>query len=233
MFLPNGVDLSPPEATGSYRHLRLRLLGSSDSARITSSDRTEGQSNYLLGADPSRWVRGVPNYSRIKYKAIYPGIDLVFYGNKNKLEHDFQLAAGANTSRIALQFEGAKGAHLTQAGDLQIHLENGILILDRPVGYQMTAAGRKPVHAAYVIASDGAIKFRIGRYDHTLPLVIDPALSYATYLDKQSLNVAAIAVDGAGSTYVTGITFSSSYPITSGAFQSTCKTCSSMGQPCL
>ena len=132
-------------------------------------------------------------------------------------------------SGITLQFEGAKGARLTQAGDLQIHLENGILILDRPAAYQMTAAGRKTIHAAYIIASDGAIKFSIGRYDHTLPLVIDPALSYATYLDKLSLNVAAVAVDGAGSTYVTGITFSSSYPITPGILQSTCMTCSSNG----
>lgn len=108
MFLPNGVDPSLPETTGSYQRLQLRLVGSSDSARITSLDRTEGQSNYLLGTDPSRWVRRVPNYSRIKYEAIYPGIDLVFYGNANKLEHDFQIAAGANISRIALQFEGAK-----------------------------------------------------------------------------------------------------------------------------
>ncbi len=227
MFLSGGVDLSLPAATGSYQRLRLRLVGSSDSGRVSSFDQTEGQSNYLLGADPSRWIRGVPNYSKIKYEAIYPGIDLVFYGNNSKLEHDFQLAAGVDTSSIAFRFEGAKEVSLTKAGDLQIGLNNGILVLDRPIAYQVTAAGRQQIDATYTIARNGVIKFKVGKYDRTLPLVIDPALSYATYLDTLSLNVSAIAVDSAGSTYVTGITFSSSYPVTPGAFQTTCHGCPS------
>jgi hypothetical protein len=225
MFLPNGVDFSLSETTGRSQHLALRLVGSSKDARIGSSGRTEGRSNYLLGVDPSRWIQGIPNYSRLKYQGVYPNIDLVFYGNSDKLEHDFQLAAGADPSRIAFEFKGVKEFSLSNEGDLQLHLDDGVLVLDRPVAYQMTSTGRNAVDAAYKIGFNGTIQFRIGKYDHTLPLVIDPALSYATYLDKLSLGVSAIATDGTGSTYIAGYTFSSSYPATAGAFQSACKAC--------
>jgi Abnormal spindle-like microcephaly-assoc'd, ASPM-SPD-2-Hydin/Beta-propeller repeat/Lactonase, 7-bladed beta-propeller len=225
MFLPNGVDFSLPQTKNRSQRLGLRLVGSNAETRIRSFEQTEGRSNYLLGSDPSRWIQGVPNYSRLKYEGVYPDIDLVFYGNLDKLEHDFQLAAGADPSRIAFEFEGVRKASLSNKGDLQLHLDEGVLVLDKPVAYQMTSIGRNVVDAAYVIGRNGAIQFKIGRYDHTLPLVIDPALSYSTYLDKLSLGVTAIAVDGAGSTYIAGYTFSSSYPATSGAFQSVCTAC--------
>jgi hypothetical protein len=225
MFLPNGVDFSLPQTKNRSQHLGLRLVGSNAKTRIRSFVQAEGRSNYLLGSDPSRWIQGVPNYSRLKYEGVYSDIDLIFYGNSDKLEHDFQLAAGADPSRIAFEFEGVRKASLSKEGDLQLHLDEGVLVLDKPVAYQMTSTGRNVVDAAYVIGRNGAIQFKIGRYDHTLPLVIDPALSYSTYLDKLSLDVTAIAVDGAGSTYIAGYTFSSSYPATAGAFQSVCTAC--------
>jgi hypothetical protein len=133
MFLPNGVDFSLPQKTSRSQHLALRLVGSSTNARIRSSEQTEGRSNYLLGVDPSRWIQGVPNYSRLKYEGVYPNIDLVFYGNSDKLEHDFQLAAGADPSRIAFEFEGVEEVSLSKGGDLQLHLDDGVLVLDKPV----------------------------------------------------------------------------------------------------
>jgi hypothetical protein len=225
MFLPNGVDFSLPQTKNRSQRLGLRFVGSNAATRIRSFERAEGRSNYLLGSDPSRWIQGVPNYSRLKYEGVYPDIDLIFYGNSDKLEHDFQLAAGADPSRIAFEFEGVRKASLSKDGDLQLHLDEGVLVLDKPVAYQMTSTGRTVVDAAYMIGRSGAIQFKIGRYDPTLPLVIDPALSYATYLDKLSLGVTAIAVDGTGSTYIAGYTFSSSYPATSGVFQSVCTAC--------
>jgi hypothetical protein len=225
MFLPNGVDFSLPHTTSGSQHLALRFVGSSNNARIRSSEQTEGRSNYLLGSDPSRWIQGVANYSRLKYESVYPDIDLTFYGNSDKLEHDFQLAAGADPSRIAFEFDGVRKTSLSKEGDLQLHLDEGVLVLDKPVAYQMTSTGRTVVDAAYMIGRNGAIQFKIGKYDHTLPLVIDPALSYATYLDTLSLGVTAIAVDRTGSTYIAGYTSSSSYPVTSGAFQSVCTAC--------
>jgi hypothetical protein len=225
MFLPNGVDFSLPQTKNRSQRLGLRLIGSNAETRISSFELAEGRSNYLLGSDPSLWIQGVPNYSRLKYEGVYPDIDLIFYGNSDKLEHDFQLAAGADPSRIAFQFDGVRKASLSKGGDLQLHLDEGVLVLDKPVAYQMTSIGRTMVDAAYMIGRNGAIQFRIGRYDHKLPLVIDPALSYATYLDTLSLGVTAVAVDGAGSTYIAGYTFSSSYPATPSAFQSVCTAC--------
>jgi Beta-propeller repeat len=225
MFLPNGVDFSLPQTKNRSQRLSLRLVGSNAETRVRSFEQVEGRSNYLLGSDPSRWIQGVPNYSRLKYEGVYPDIDLVFYGNSDKLEHDFRIAAGADPSRIAFKFEGVRKASLSKEGGLELHLEEGILVLDKPVAYQMTSTGQNVVDAAYMIGRNGAIQFKIGNYDHTLPLVIDPALSYATYLDKLSLGVSAIAVDGTGSTYIAGYTFSSSYPATSGAFQSVCTAC--------
>jgi Abnormal spindle-like microcephaly-assoc'd, ASPM-SPD-2-Hydin/Beta-propeller repeat len=227
MFLRGGVDFLLPEATKDHQRLGMRFVGLDAASRVAATDLLKSHTNYLLGADSSRWIRAIPNYGQVEYKSIYPGVDLVFYGNGSKLEHDFQIAAGADPSAIRFRLEGAEGVDLSSSGDLQIHLHEGTLILDKPMAYQLTPSGRKPVSAAFAIAKNGEIKFQVGAYDRKRPLIIDPALSYATYLDKLSVYVGAIATDASGATYITGITFSSSYPVTSGAFQTACVACAS------
>jgi hypothetical protein len=224
MFLRDGVDFFLPDQKGRQL-LQMRFIGSRTDARMAAANPLASHSNYLVGSDASRWLRGVTNYGQIDYKAIYPGIDLVFYGNGSRLEHDFQVAAGADPSRIQFRMEGAEAVDLSPSGDLQIHLHEGTLIFNKPVAYQQTASGRKQVTVGIALAKNGEISFAVGEYDRGLPLILDPALSYATYLDKVSVDVVGIAVDHDGATYVTGTTFSASYPVTSGAFQTTCSSC--------
>ena len=227
MFRRDGVDFLLPEASKSQQRLGMRFIGLADDSLLVATDPIKSRTNYLLGTDSSRWIRDVPNFGQIKYESIYPGVDLVFYGNGSKLEHDFQLEAGADPTAIRFRLEGTDGVELLPSGDLQIHLHEGTLVLNKPVAYQLAPGGHEQVSAAFTIAKNGEIKFQVGAYDHTRPLIIDPALSYATYLDTMSLYVGAIAVDSTGATYITGMTFSSSYPVTSGAFQTTCAACAS------
>ena len=226
LFEPGGVDLQFP-ASGSRAgsHLGLRLLGESAGVSLHSELPLAGRTNYLIGPNPAQWLRGVPTFSRIRYTAVYPGIDLVFYGNDSRLEHDFRIAPGADASRIAFHLDRAETLTLSPAGDLQVATGDNLLILQRPTAFQESPLGRTPVAAAFALAPDGTVTFALGSYDHTRELVVDPALTYATYLDTLSLGIAGIATDSTGATYITGYTGQSTYGTTPGAYQSSCPDC--------
>lgn len=213
MFLAEGIDFLFSGRDKSNQHLGMRFIGSTDSLLVTAADPLKSHSNYLLGADTSHWIRGVPNYDRIEYKAIYPGVDLVFYGNDNSLEHDFQVAVGADPSSIIFRLNGAEHVALEPEGDLEIHVGSRTLVLKKPVAYQALADRREPVDAAFALAKDGTVSFRLGKYDVTRPLVIDPVFTFSTYLDgSNSDKAAAVATDSGGNIYVTGYTASTDFP---------------------
>ena len=226
LFLPVGIDL---QFTGAEAHLSshlgLRLLHENDDVAIHPEIPLEGRINYLDGIDPDRWIRGVRTFSSIRYSAVYPGIDLVFYGNDSRLEHDFRVSPGADARRIAFRLEGVANIVKTGTGDLRVSVGDDILILHRPTGYQEDTHGRTPVQASFAVTGDGTIAFELGPYDHSRELVIDPALTYATYLDKLPVTVSGIATDSSGATYITGYTFFSSYGVSPNAFQKTCPAC--------
>ena len=226
LFLPTGVDLQfAGSSTEGSHHLGLRLLHESSDVTLHAELPLAGRTNYLLGSDAAKWVRGVPTFSRIHYTAVYPGVDLVFYGNDSRLEHDFRVAPGADASRIAFHLDGADSLTTTPAGDLHVSVGGDLFILHRPSAYQQTALGQTSVPTSFTVAHDGTITFNLGAYDPTRELVIDPALTYATYLDKLSLGVAGIATDSTGATYITGYTFLSTYGTTPGTYQTTCPAC--------
>ena len=226
LFLPTGVDLqfAGPDARASS-HLELRLLHESSDVGIHAELPLGGRTNYLLGPDATKWVRGVPTFSRLRYTAVYPGVDLVFYGNDSRLEHDFRVAPGADPGRIAFRLDGAESLAASAKGDLRVAIGGELLVLQHPFAYQEGPRGRTPIPATFTLAPDGTIGFSLGAYDHTRELVIDPALSYATYLDKLTVGVAGIATDNTGATYITGYTFMSTYGTTPGAYQTTCPAC--------
>src|SRR5579871_1486333 len=224
-FRSDGVSLTLPGSANSMAQVRMRLIGANKDSALEGAGVLQGHTNYLMGNDPAHWLRGLPNYAQLRYAGIYAGTDLTFYGNGDKLEHDFQLDAGADPSRIAFQLGGAEKVTLDGDGALRIKLAAGEITFERPVAYQTIAGARRNVDAAFVMDRDGLIHFRLGAYDRGEKLVIDPVLSFATYLDTLSDTVSALATDSGGNTYITGFTFNTAYPVTAGSYGQTCAAC--------
>src|SRR5262249_5590233 len=181
--------------------------------QLAGLDRLPGTSNYLLGNDPSRWHTDIPNYARVEARGVYPGVDLVYYGNQRQLEYDFTVAPGADPGAIRLAFPGAESATLDAEGDLVLETAGGAVVQHAPVLYQEADGVRQAVSGQFVVAGDGQVGFAVGSYDRGRPLVIDPTLAYSTYLggsgDESYAGIvvdAGIAVDKADDAYVTGTT---------------------------
>ncbi|MGO9261996.1 MAG: beta strand repeat-containing protein [Bryobacteraceae bacterium] len=178
---------------------------------ITAAELLVTRSNYFIGNDPERWQTNVPNFGRVRYSALYPGIDAAIYGDGRNLEYDFIVAAGADPTRIRLMIEGRDKVALDAEGNLQLP---GGLIMRRPLVYQQTAQGRRTVAARYQL-NRNEVRFQIGEYDPELALVIDPvlSLSYSTLLGGNGDETAwGVAVDSNGNAYIAGVTSSTNFP---------------------
>ena len=196
--------------------INMRLDGANSAARVSGAELLPGKSNYFIGNDPSKWHRGVPQFARVNYESVYPGVDLTYYGNQGQLEYDFRVAPGADTSKIVLKFDGAS-AHL-DGGDLVLSTSNGDVRFQAPYIYQADGKARKTVAGRFRPLADNKIGFEIGNYDHSRELVIDPALSYFTYLGGSlTESNTQVAIDAALNIYLAGSTASSTdFPITTG-----------------
>jgi uncharacterized protein (TIGR03437 family) len=213
-----------PEA-GSVDTLHMSLIGSNTKANVVGLARQPGVVSYLIGNDPKNWRSGIPTYGKVNYSQIYPGVDLVFYGNQRQLEYDFVVAPGADPSRIAWRIDGARASVDTE-GNLNLNAPNGPTTFKKPVLYQMDGNKKTSVAGAFTVAGN-QVRFRLGTYDHSRALIIDPVLSYASYLGGSGTDTIAtttgpgisqagtsqgLAVDSAGSAYVTGTTVSTDFP---------------------
>jgi len=220
----NGLKPAPANPARKTDVVRMDLAGANRAMQVTGSDPLPGTANYFIGNDPAKWHSGVPTYAKIKYAGVYPGIDLIYYGNQRQLEYDFVVAPGANPKPIRLQFAGAKRLKLAADGDLTVSATNGQIVFHTPVVYQVNDGERQPIDGQFAMLSANTVGFTLGRYDHSKPLVIDPVLSYSTYLGGSLADGAdGIAADSSGNAYVVGATFSTNFPVTTGAFQSTNK----------
>jgi hypothetical protein len=216
-FQRDGVILTLPAPGNGSSRLRMHLLGSRADTTVSGNDKLQSRTNYLLGNDPAHWLHGLPNYARVRYSGLYPGTDLVFYGNGSMLEHDFEVMPGANPSSIAFDLEGAESVTLTDSGDLRVELPGGAITFERPIAYQTVDGVRRKIDSAFTVDKDRSIRFRLGDYDRSRKLVIDPVLSFATYLSPLAPDANLIAIDGNGNNYVAGYA-SLGYPVTTGAF---------------
>jgi Beta-propeller repeat/PASTA domain len=200
--------------------LRLAFLGASPDAQIAGARRSPGRVNYLVGDDPSRWRRNLPTYAEVVYHDLWPGIDLAVRGRAGELTYEFRLAPGADPARIRLAYRGQERLSLGRDGALRIETPLGLLRDTRPVSYQHVGGRLVAVESSFALRHGGAYNFALGAYDSRRPLVIDPGLVYSTFLGGSGANDSgrAIAVDGAGSAYVTGSTGSTTFPTTPGAF---------------
>jgi hypothetical protein len=213
----NGVKTPDP-----YAILRLRFLGANNSAQIEGLDEQPGVSNYYVGNDPSKWHTNVPHFSRVRYKNLYPGIDIVYYGNQSQLEHDFIVAPGADPSKIRLRVDGAEKISLDADGNLLLSVSGGTLHFSKPLIYQQADGQTKtPVEGRYVRRGLHEIGFRVAAYNRKQSLIIDPVLAYASYLGGSANDTLfAVASDNAGGVYLTGSTTSTDFPLKN-AYQAT------------
>jgi hypothetical protein len=189
-------------------------------------DELAGKTSYFLGNDPTQWKRDIPNYAKVRYEDIYPGIDLVYYGNQRQLEYDFVVAPGADPKMIKMHVTGAERIRVEEQGDLVMETALGEVRQHRPMIYQVINGARKQVVGGYALQGD-QVSFEVGDYDAGVLLVIDPVLSYATLLTGTMNNTytaptpidggTAIAVDAQGNAYITGFTASYGFPVTPGA----------------
>jgi len=203
--------------------LRMEILGANTTASVEGEIPSEGHTNYLTGSNSGKWVRNVPQYARVHYRGVYPGVDLTFYGQQRQLEFDFIVKPGADPAAIALGIQGAKKIRTDQAGDLVLTSAAGDLRLHKPVAYQRRGEVRQLVDAGFVVNGQ-KVALAVGGYDRASELVIDPSIAYSTYLGGGNEDDGfGIAVDGTGAAYITGQTLSSGFPTKSGSYQTTFK----------
>jgi Beta-propeller repeat len=195
--------------------LDLRFVGANPDAELVAADRGTGRVNYFIGGESHT---DLPTYGRVVYRDLWPGIDMVFSGRGGGLDYELRLRPGAKLSDIRLAYAGAEGVSLGRGGDLVIDTPLGALRDAAPRSFQRIDGRRVPVSSHYALAGD-SYGFAVRGRDRSRPLVIDPGISYSTYLGGSGEEGGSrIAVDSAGAAYVTGATTSTDFPTTAGAF---------------
>jgi len=188
---------------------------------IEGLDRQDAGINYFVGNDRSKWKRAIPTYKGVVYKGVYKRIDLKVFGNGKDIEYEFIVNPGGNPDDILLTYNGIEGLSTNGEGELLIGTAFGELKETRPYIYQ-EIEGKKVVDGSFEIQSPAgqsqtrkfSYGFQVASYDPSYPLIIDPTLSYSTYLGGSSFEDGeGIAVDGSGNAYVTGDTYSSDFPM--------------------
>lgn len=193
--------------------VRMKLTGANPSPLVLPREELPGRSNYFIGNDPSKWRTNVPTYGKVEYRDVYPGVNLVYYGNRRQLEYDFVVAPGADPRVIRLALEGVGNLEVEESGDLLVRVPRQTLRFRKPVIYQEAEGRRREIAGRYVLRGERGIAFDVAPYDTSRPLVIDPVLVYSTYLGGSGDDRATgIAVDSAGNAYVTGSTNSTNFP---------------------
>ncbi len=223
-----GATLAFGTKTAKTAKVGLRVQGADPHSRPVAEQALPGRVNYFIGNDPSKWRTNVATFGKVRYAGVYPGVDLVYYGTEGKLEYDFAVAPGYRPGKIDLKFEGARRLHVDSSGNLEVQTQGREIAFQRPVAYQVSdTGGRTPVSARYRLSGTD-VRFEIGAYDHSKQLIIDPVLSYFSYLGGSGYDGAGIAtptgspfytsgqaaaLDTAGDLYVTGYTESANFPV--------------------
>ncbi|HEY2018401.1 MAG TPA: SBBP repeat-containing protein [Bryobacteraceae bacterium] len=200
------TDQGPTLAFPSSRRIDLSLLNSSRAPQIEALDRLSSRTDYYLGRREN-WRKGVASYSRVRYRQVYPGVDVVYYGNQSQLEYDFVLQPGADPNAIRLKFRGASRVHVSPEGDLMVEAGGDRILQKRPFIYQDDSNGspRREVQGRYVMLAHNVVGLRLDRYDRSRQLVIDPVIQYCSYLGGSGTDqINAVKLTAAGLLYVAG-----------------------------
>lgn len=223
------LTLTPGSALWNFhqptgrRPLRMEFIGAKAGAMIEGLDAIEGRTSYFIGNDPGKWRTGVVNYGRVRYRNLWSGIDLIYYGNQHDHEFDFVIAPGKDPSVIKFSFDHRGEVRLENNGDLVLKANEGEVRLRRPVLYQDIDGEKRLIEGGFKThrrRGKVEVGFRIGDYDRTRRLVIDPVITFASFLGSYYTDLAkAVKVDSQGYMYVAGSTSSYYFPTTPEAFQ--------------
>lgn len=220
---PATRHVAPAKPAGARAStVTMHFVGADRGGAFSPREPTGSRSNYLVGDDPSRWVKDVPRYQQLRYTGLYPGIDLVYYSRQGELEYDLVVHPNADPSPVRMQFSGAHKLRLDKQGDLLLDGHSGHLRLQRPLLYQHIDGEKKTLAGTYVLLASNQVALKLPAYDRSKPLVIDPTfkLLYSTYLggvhDDQAT---AIALDTQRNAYVVGFSASEDFPISGNAYQ--------------
>ena len=208
---PDGATIHSKGKSGKREVTVMRLIGASSTSKPMAKDPLPGTVNYFIGSDSKNWRSNLPTYSKVEFTRTYPGIDMVYYGSEGRLEYDFVVQPGGNPASIRMRFSGASRAKLAANGDLEV----GGILQHKPVAYQNFAGnGRTEIACRYVLRANQEVALELGSYDRRYPLIIDPVISYASYVGGSGNDtVASIKVDASGNLYMAGYTTSANFPV--------------------
>jgi Abnormal spindle-like microcephaly-assoc'd, ASPM-SPD-2-Hydin/Beta-propeller repeat len=211
----SALSSSSAKVKATTHAVTFALMNSTAQTTAVGENQQPGKANYFIGSDPSKWQRNVPTYGQVRYKSVYPGIDLVYYGKNRQVEYDFDVAAGADASQIKFQVTGADSMSIDASGNLTLKVGTAELQFLAPAVYQVVNGQRSPVAGSYQV-NDKEITFQLASHDSSKPLVIDPVLVYSSYLGGRANDQAvAVGVDSTGNTYIVGQTQSTDFPLAS------------------
>jgi hypothetical protein len=213
LFLTHTEAVFNLDTTGSSA-IRMGYIGGNKNAQVVGQSQLPGLVNYFIGKDPTRWHTDIPTYARVEYQNVYPHTDLVYYSKRQQMEYDWVLHPGSRPENIRLQVEGARSMHVDAQGNLALNGLKGRIVQQAPRAYQSIGSATQAIDARFVLEGRNRVGIEVGKYDTRRSLVIDPVLTYATYLGgKQADTGFSVAIDGQGSAYVTGDTVSSDFPV--------------------
>lgn len=195
------------------RDVRMRLAGADPHPEIVGLDRLDTRITYLIGDAPSRWATDGAAFSRIEMRGVYPGIDVIYSGDRGTLEYSFVVASGADSGVIQIDFEGGEELAIEVGGALRVETPAGVFRHLQPRSFEASGAAPRDVHSAYIVAGRHAAGFRIEGRDRGRPLTIDPTVQYSSYLGGRGSDaVTGLSVDTFGNLYITGWTESTTFP---------------------
>ncbi len=201
----SGAMMSLRSKDEAAAEIAMTFLGADPAARPASSGVLPTRVNYLIGRDPAKWHTGIPTFERVRYQAVYPGIDVVYYGNQKQLEYDFVVAPGADPNQVRIAFDGADSFKVTKEGELILNAGGRYVLQRRPIAYQMLDGRRVDVPVAYKLAAGGQVVFDVAPYDCRSELIIDPSIVFSTFFGGLTdAEILSMAVDGGGNIYIAG-----------------------------
>jgi hypothetical protein len=208
-------------AAGPANILHVKFAGANPNASVEGVNLLPGRSNYFIGNDPGKWRTGIPTFAQVHVTGIYPGIDLVYYGRNGQLEFDVIVHPGADPHRVLLDFDGCPRPVFRADGSMALGQAGSEYVLHPPRVFQQTEGRQREIAAAYFPSGTHGAEIRLAPYDSSRDLVMDPTLTFGTYLGGRFMDQGlAVALDGSGNAYITGSTMGG-FPVTTNPFEGT------------